>query len=220
MLLMACTACTPLSPPPLFARHEGAAADQKGAVTIALVAGIGGEALGAGLGLELRAAWQVDDDVQLGVGIGGGFGDPSGERSPPSTKLLAARVFTRVNPGGATHFALLGGAGVGGSSTGARWITLDLGAITSGVIGDTVEPHVSGALALSIPVAAGRPIVQDGAEEIPATTLYVGGAAGVLVHIDDNAFSLELGAYAARAPADRRAGVFYLSLGDAQTFRP
>jgi hypothetical protein len=200
----------------------GAMPDPEGTVTIGLLVGVGGEALGAGFGLILRTTWQLADDVQVGVDLGGGTGDPAGEAGAPKTRLLALRLFTKLNPGGADNLALLFGAGVGGATTGTRWLTLDGGMIAGTVVADTFEPHASVAMALSIPFVPGRPLLLDGAQELPTTTFYFGATAGAVVHIPstDNALSFELGVYAARGVGARRATLYYLSLGDRQAFQP
>jgi hypothetical protein len=214
VLLLALGGCTPLIPPSLLARHDPVAPDPIGTVSLALVVGLGGEVFGAGAGVELRALWQATSDLRLGVGLGGGMGDPA-EAKGSATRLLALRGFGRYNPGGADWGAVDFGLGLGGLDTGLRYLSID-GGFTGGHDFGPVEPHLAAILALSLPLVQGRPVSDVGTHGLPTATWYLGLAAGVNGRIDDNAFGVEIGALSAHPRGYGSVGVFWLSAGDRQ----
>ncbi len=215
-------ACAPLSPPPLFARHAGAAPDAKGAVTVTLAVGIGGATLSGGTGLALAARWQADGELALGAAAGYGWGDGDPDETVATTHLLGLRLFGQVDPFGTEHAALTFGAGVGGLNTGVRAFSLDAGAVTSATLGDTLEPSLGVAAALSVPIVQGLPFGRRGDPVLPTTTFYVGGNVGLALHFGDsrNVISGEGGAYLARSTGGEHAVAAYVSAADAQGFMP
>jgi hypothetical protein len=221
------TGCAPIAPPPLFARHHGAAPEPEGAVVVTLAAGIGGADLGGGFGLELRASWQATEALAVGVGIGGATGgDPprDDEDAPlaPPTRLLALRGFGRATPPSATWVAATFGAGASVTNRGQWAATVDGGGLVSGEIAGTLEPSLGLAAALAVPLRQGSGILVDGEVKLPTTTLYLGGSLGLGVALGetDNVLSAELGAYRAMAAGGAAANVYALSIADAQAFGP
>jgi hypothetical protein len=219
---MLCASCTPLTPPPLFARHAGAAPDAKGTVTVVLAVGIGVAGMSGGMGLELRARWQTADDLALGLGAGYAWGDGDPDETVTTTRLVALRLFGQASPFGTDAAAVTFGAGLGGVNTGLRYATLDAGAVASGTIADTVEPSLGIALAAAFPIVQGAPFGSRGSPRLPTTTFYVGASLGLALHFGGtkNVLSGEVGAYLARSTGGDEAFPVYLSGADAQGIGP
>jgi hypothetical protein len=218
--------CAPVSPPPLFARHAGAAAPPEGTLTVTLAGGMGGADLGGGLGFELRVAWQVSPGLGLGVGLGtAAGGDPGGDEDEdamaPPTRLLAVRGFGRVGSPDHEWAAATFGAGLAATTRGLVALTVDGGGVVSRTFGDTAEPSLGLAAALSLPVRQGEGL---GIAEpvLPTTTVYLGGSLGLGVRLGDtdNTISAEVGAWRGFATGGARATVYALSFADAQGIDP
>jgi hypothetical protein len=220
LVLCVATACAPLAPPPLFARHAGAAQDPRGAVTITVAVGVGGATLSAGTGFLLAARWQAADDLALGATVGYGWGDGDPDETVATTRLLGLRLHGQANPFGTEHAALAFGVGANGLNTGVRALTLDAGAVASATLGDTLEPSLGVAAALSLPVVQGRAFGRRDDPVLPTTTFYLGGSAGLGLRFGGNLLSGEAGAYLARSTGGESTTAIYLSAADGQRFTP
>jgi hypothetical protein len=217
-VILVASACAPLTPPPLFARHAGAAPDPKGAVTITVAVGIGGATLSGGVGLQLMVRWQAEAELAVGAAAGYGWGDGDPDETVASTRLLGLRLFGHANPFGTDHAALDFGAGVNGLNTGVRAVTFDAGAVASAALADTIEPSLGLAAAVALPVVQGRPFGRRDDPLLPTTTFYLGGSFGLGIHIGGNLLSGEGGAYLARSTGGEKAVALYLSGADSQRF--
>lgn len=215
-------ACAPLSPPPLFARHAGAARESPGTVTVTLAVGVGLATISGGFGFDLRARYQGFDDVAVGADVGYAWGDGDPNETVDTTRILGLRVFTVTNPGGQDTVALAFGAGATLMNTGLRAVSLDGGAVTSGTLADTVEPSLGLAAAIVVPFAQGQPFGRRGEATLPTTTFYYGANVGLAIHLGstNNVLSGETGLLLARSISGESATALYLSAADAQSAHP
>jgi len=221
-LAVVVAACAPISPPPLFERHAGAGRESPGTLTVTLAVGVGLASISGGLGFSLRARYQAFDDVAVGGDVGYAWGDGDPNETVTTTRILGLRAFTVANPGGQDAVALTFGAGTTLMNTGLRALSLDAGAVTSGTIGDTVEPSLGLAAAMVVPVVQGEPFGARGDPTLPTTTFYYGGNVGLGIHFPStkNVFSLESGLLLARSISGESATALYLSGADAQSGHP
>ena len=220
--LVSAIGCAPLAPPPLFARLAGAGRDERGTITLTAAVGLGLAGRSGGMGFELRGRWQAVDDVALGAGFGAAWGDGDPDETVETTRIMGLRIFGVANPGGEDALALAFGAGFSGTNTGQRSVSLDVGAMTSGTLWDTVEPSLGLAAAVAIPVDQGRPFGPRDAPELPTTTFYYGGNVGLGIHLAStrNVLSGETGLLFARSISGQRATALYLAAADAQGVKP
>jgi hypothetical protein len=191
-------------------------------VTVTLAVGVGLASISGGLGVDLRVRYQGFDDVALGADVGTAWGDSDANETVETTRIFALRVFTVANPGGQDSFALTFAAGATMMNTGLRAVSFDAGAVTSGTIGDTVEPSIGLAGAMVVPFEQGRPFGARGEPTLPTTTFYYGANVGLGVHLGstENVISGETGLLFARSISGEKATTLYLSAADAQSGRP
>jgi hypothetical protein len=215
-------ACVPIAPPPLFARHAGAARDDRGTVTISVVVGIGLASVAGGAGFEVRARWQTADDVALGMGFGAAWGDGDPDETVATTRIYGLRVFAAANPFGQDALAITLGSGISSVNTGMRSLSFDAGGVTSATVADTIEPSLGIVAAVAVPFEQGEPFGARDEPKLPTTTFYYGGSLGLAVHLGStrNVLSAETGLLQARSLGGEHATALYVSAADAQGARP
>jgi hypothetical protein len=118
----------------------------------------------------------------------------------PPDWLIAVRGFSRINPSlDHPSVATVTGIGFGAGEGGLRYLTVDAAARFSHQ-GDTASAYGGPQLALSVPIARGRPIAYG---RRPATTFYAGALGGGMLGDGEPARgSLEAGLLWGFSPVD------------------